>query len=44
MGFMFHRCEKFDCDLGGWDVSSNKDMYIMFDGSPLEKNPPKWYR
>ena len=26
------------------DVSNVKDMSYMFDKSPLEKNPPKWYK
>ena len=31
-------------DISNWDVSNVEDMYGMFDNSPLEKNPPKWYK
>ena len=31
-------------DLSKWDVSNVKDMECMFYNSPLEKNPPKWYK
>ena len=31
-------------DISKWDVSKVKDMSYMFDESPLEKNPPKWYK
>ena len=31
-------------DISEWDVSNVKDMHDMFYGSPLEKNPPKWYK
>ena len=31
-------------DISKWDVSNVKDMSYMFDKSPLEKNPPKWYK
>ena len=34
----------FNGDISNWDVSNVKDMYCMFTGSPLEKNPPKWYK
>ena len=34
----------FDGDISGWNVSNCKKMYLMFDNSPLEKNPPKWYK
>ena len=27
-----------------WDTSKVIDMNYMFKGSPLEKNPPKWYK
>ena len=43
MSFMFYRCEKFNGDLSNWDVKNVENMYRMFDYSPLEKNPPKWY-
>ena len=31
-------------DISNWDVSSVKDMHYVFYESPLEKNPPKWYK
>ena len=41
---MFFNCTKFDCDLSNWDVSNVKNMRRMLTWSPLEKNPPKWYK
>ena len=35
---------KFNGDISEWDVSNVKDMRDMFYNSPLEKNPPKWYK
>ena len=34
----------FNGDISNWDVSSVKNMWRMFSDSPLEKNPPKWYK
>ena len=34
----------FNGDISKWDVSKVKYMKYMFDKSPLEKNPPKWYK
>jgi len=31
-------------DISDWDVSKVTDMQFMFERSPLENNPPKWYR
>jgi len=31
-------------DISDWDVSNVTNMEDMFDNSPLEKNPPKWYK
>ena len=31
-------------DISNWDVSNVKNMSYIFDKSPLEKNPPKWYK
>ena len=31
-------------DISNWDVSNVKNMNYMFYKSPLEKNPPKWYK
>ena len=35
---------RFNGDISKWDVSNVEDMSMMFDKSPLEKNPPKWYK
>ena len=35
---------KFNGDISEWDVSNVKDMSFMFTNTPLEKNPPKWYK
>ena len=34
----------FNGDLSKWNVSKVKKMEGIFDKSPLEKNPPKWYK
>jgi len=44
MTAMFYRCSSFNQDLSKWDVSNVKKMECTFDESPLEKNPPKWYK
>ena len=35
---------KFNGDISNWNVSNVENMSYMFFGSPLEKNPPKWYK
>ena len=35
---------KFNGDISNWDISSVNDMTRMFNRSPLENNPPKWYK
>ena len=47
MDSMFYRSEFTgeNGDISKWDVSNAKNnMYYMFSKSPLEKNPPKWYK
>ena len=46
MEYMFYRSEFTgeNGDISQWDVSNVKNMYSMFTGTPLEKNPPKWYK
>ena len=46
MMYMFYN-SKFtgeNGDISNWDVSNVKDMDDMFYDSPLQKNPPKWYK
>ena len=43
MRYMFS-LSKFNGDISKWDVSNVKDMSFMFTNTPLEKNPPKWYK
>ena len=43
MECMFYNT-KFNGDISNWDVSNVKDMDDMFYDSPLQKNPPKWYK
>ena len=43
MNYMFGN-SKFNGDISNWNVSNVYDMRHMFDKSPLEKNPPKWYK
>ena len=31
-------------DISEWDISKVKNMWHIFYNSPLEKNPPKWYK
>ena len=31
-------------DISSWNVSNVKNMGAMFYRSPLQKNPPKWYK
>ena len=34
----------FDGDISNWDVSNVTNMQDMFIYSPLQDNPPKWYK
>ena len=34
----------FNGDISDWDVSNVINMGYAFFGSPLENNPPKWYK
>ena len=43
MSMMF-AYSKFDGDISGWNVSNCRKMNLMFDNSPLENNPPRWYK
>ena len=43
MDSMFEE-SKFNGDISGWDVSNVENMGFMFYHSPLQKNPPKWYK
>ena len=42
---MFKDCENFKGKgLDKWEPINCTDFYGMFKGTPLEKNPPKWYK
>ena len=43
MKSLFYR-SKFNGDISNWDVSNVINMDGIFYKSPLEKNPPKWYK
>ena len=43
MNGMFSSTE-FNGDISQWNVSNVTNMNDIFYGSPLEKNPPKWYK
>ena len=43
MSKMF-RESTFNGDISDWDVLNVTNMREMFKYSPLEKNPPKWYK
>ena len=43
MSCMFYETA-FNGDISNWNVSNVKNMELMFNGTPLETNPPKWYK
>ena len=44
MSYLFYD-SKFNGDISKWDVGNVTGMGLyMFYNSPLEKNPPKWYK
>lgn len=44
MSGMFLNATSFNQDLSKWNVSEDKYKKGIFEGSPLAKNPPVWYR
>ena len=30
--------------MSNWNGKKKKNMDLMFNGTPLETNPPKWYK
>ena len=44
MSRLFESYENINFDISKWNVSNVKDMSYMFYHTPLEKNPPKWYK
>ena len=43
ISYMFKN-SKFNGDISNWDVRKLKSKAGAFDESPLESNPPKWYK
>ena len=43
MNWMFGK-SAFNKDISNWNVSSVNNMNNMFFLSPLQNNPPKWYK
>ena len=41
---MFQYAESFNQNINSWDISNVEYMDGMFEGSPLEKNPPQWFK
>ena len=45
MDRMFMHCNKLNLNLNNWKINNNFNIdWSMFYGTPLEKNPPKWYK
>ena len=45
MRYMFRDCKNFKGEgLDKWQPINCTDFYGMFKGTPLENNPPKWYK
>ena len=42
--FSYSKFTSENGDISNWNVSNVKTMNYMFYKSPLEKNPPKWYK
>jgi len=43
MRCLFER-SKFNGDISQWNVSKATNTFGMFRNSPIEKNPPRWYK
>ena len=44
MSGMFVYAESFNQNIDKWNVSNVENIGGMFTGSPLENNPPVWYK
>ena len=42
--FMYSKFTGENGDISKWDVSNVENIMCLFYGSPIEKNPPKWYK
>ena len=41
---MFWGADAFNQNINSWDTSKVSNMDYMFEFSPLQNNPPKWYK
>ncbi|WP_172798602.1 MULTISPECIES: BspA family leucine-rich repeat surface protein [unclassified Helicobacter] len=44
MDYMFVEAESFNQNLNSWKINKGAHAEGMFNESPLESNPPKWYK
>ncbi|WP_156528194.1 BspA family leucine-rich repeat surface protein [Helicobacter sp. CLO-3] len=44
MHAMFYDAESFNQNLDSWNVNKGTKREYMFKSSPLQSNPPKWYK
>ncbi len=44
MNYMFYNCKSFNSDISKWNVSKVRRWNAFSDNSPLQNNPPKWYK
>ena len=44
ISFLFDNCINFNQDLESWKLGENVNMKYAFSNSPMENNPPSWYK